>query len=223
VRIASANTSCSHAKLTATVPPCVDLPCEDAALHTLLARRTCVRVDTCGSLAVLAGLGAVPFILCALHLYFKYPCRTSAACSRRPRMTGSFGSFLLDLFADFLQYGLDSRPVSLLHTHTLDKNGSVSNPMELESLQNNNPTCFMEYDANQSHGSRLRLQRKNIEDYYPVQKHDQDVPNTEIVQTATAVLIAKISGNFVLVSGSQLSRVLCTIDNLQVRLHPHVV
>ena len=56
VRIASANTSCSHAKLTATVPPCVDLPCEDAALHTLLARRTCVRVDTCGSLAVLAGL-----------------------------------------------------------------------------------------------------------------------------------------------------------------------
>ena len=106
VRIASANTSCSHAKLTATVPPCVDLPCEDAALHTLLARRTCVRVDTCGSLAVLAGLGAVPFILCALHLYFKYPCRTSAACSRRPRMTGSCGSFLLDLFADFLQYGL---------------------------------------------------------------------------------------------------------------------
>ena len=106
VRIASANTSCSHTKLTATVPPCVDLPCEDAALHTLLARRTCVRVDTCGSLAVLAGLGAVPFILCALHLYCKYPCRTSAACSRRQRMTGSFGSSLLDLFADFLQYGL---------------------------------------------------------------------------------------------------------------------
>ena len=44
--------------------------------------------------------------MCALHLYFKYPCRTSAACSSRQRMTGSFGSSLFDLFADFLQYGL---------------------------------------------------------------------------------------------------------------------
>ena len=48
--------------------------------------------DTCGSLAVLAGLGAVPFILCALNRYFNYPCRTSAACSRRPRMHQSQSS-----------------------------------------------------------------------------------------------------------------------------------
>ena len=50
VRIASANTSCSHAKLTATVPPCVDLPCEDAALHIAGTKdmRTCRHVRQLG-------------------------------------------------------------------------------------------------------------------------------------------------------------------------------
>ena len=110
-------------------------------------------------------------------------------------------------------YGLQTR-VSPTHTHTRWNRNPCKTTIRRVSWN---------MMKNQSHGTTLQIQRKNIEDYYPVQKHDPDVPNTEIVQTATAVLIAKISGNFVLVSGSQLSRVLCTIDNLQVRLHPHVV